>query len=297
MNTRSFDAKRNEYRVAIDESLEQYLEAEMILPLMREAMRYSLLSGGKRLRPMLLLAAGEMCGGDREELLPLASGLEMIHTYSLIHDDLPAIDNDTKRRGRATNHVVFGEANAILTGDALLNYAYEVMLEGAKAAKTQHPYVDAISCIAELSGPRALIAGQMADLAHEGDVAAGIDQLNFIHDNKTGALFRAAALGGGIASQASSQQLEALDTYSTKLGLAFQIADDILDVKGGEKLGKTAGKDAAAGKLTFVRMYGLERAVELGQETSQEAIDALADFGDRADFLRQLANLVVDRDH
>lgn len=297
MDVQEFSLKRKEYVTEIDAALSSYLEDERILPLMRESMRYSLMSGGKRIRPTVLLACNELCGGTRGIAMPLAAGLEMIHTYSLVHDDLPAIDNDTIRRGRSTNHVVFGEANAILTGDGLLNYAYEVMLEGAERAKSLPAYVRAMYYISECAGPRKLIAGQMADLAHEGDVAAGLKELNYIHDNKTGSLFHAAAVGGALVGCADDDVLKAVTNYSRNIGLAFQIADDILDVTGGEKLGKTTGKDAAAGKLTFVRVYGLDRAEKLAKETAEKAIDALRAFGPEADFLRQIARMVVERDH
>lgn len=297
MDKQLYLEKRNEYLEVIDTALVDYVAQEKIQPLIRESMRYSLLSGGKRVRPIILLACNELCGGTRDIALPLAAGLEMIHTYSLIHDDLPAIDNDTMRRGRATNHVVFGEATAILTGDSFLNYAYEIMLEGADNAHDMAAYIHAMRFIAECCGPRYLIAGQVADLVHEGDVSAGLDDLNYIHDNKTGSLFRAAAVGGGIVGKANEETLEAFHQYSEALGLAFQITDDILDVKGGENLGKTAGKDAAAGKLTFVRVYGLERAEELAEKKAAEAIDALKSFGNEADFLRATAQFVIERDY
>lgn len=293
----AYQSKREEYIKKIDNALMGYLADARIQPLMRESMNYSLMSGGKRMRPIILLACTELAGGDVDVALPLAAGLEMIHTYSLIHDDLPAIDNDTLRRGRATNHVVFGEANAILAGDGLLNYAYEAMLEGAPKAGDLAAYVRAMTCIAQYCGPRALIAGQVADLAHEGDVAAGQKELTYIHENKTGSLFQAAAMAGGLLAQADQASLDAFDRYSREVGLAFQIADDILDVTGGEKLGKTTGKDAAAGKLTFVRVYGLEQAEALASKTSQEAIDSLAMFGAEADFLREIARVTVERDH
>lgn len=269
--------------------------------LQARSMRYSLLAGGKRLRPSLLLACVDMLGGDREEALPVACALEMIHTYSLIHDDLPAMDNDTLRRGRATNHVVFGEGQAILAGDGLLNQAYEVMLENALA----HPHraafhLQAMNDIARMAGSTGMIAGQCLDLFCEREKLQDADMLHYIHLCKTSCLLvaplRAAAALCGYAPD--SAETVALTRYGVCLGLLFQAVDDLLDVLSDEKtLGKSIGKDAREGKLTYVTLYGLEGARRKAAELAEQARQALAPFAERADFFLTLTDTLLLRTH
>lgn len=269
--------------------------------LQARSMRYSLLAGGKRLRPSLLLAVVDMLGGDRGEAMPVACALEMIHTYSLIHDDLPAMDNDSLRRGRATNHVVFGEGQAILAGDGLLNQAYEVMLENALA----HPehlsrHVQAMNDVARMAGSAGMIAGQCLDLFCEREAVQNADMLQYIHLCKTACLLiaplRAGAALCGYAPD--SAEIVALTRYGTCLGLLFQAVDDLLDVLSDEKtLGKSIGKDASEGKLTYVTLYGLSGAREKAADLARQAKDALAPFGERADFFLTLTDTLLLRTH
>ena len=297
-----------QYAATVEEALPRFLpkgaegvpgEGEMPA-LQAESMRYSLLSGGKRLRPAMLLACTDMLGGDPEEALPVACALEMIHTYSLIHDDLPGMDNDTLRRGRPTNHVVFGEGQAILAGDGLLNQAYEVLLENALS----HPehatrHVQAMHDIALCAGSRGMIAGQCLDLLCEREPGrAGEDSearrrmLRCIQENKTSRLLiaplRAAAALAGYAPD--SETTRALTAYGLHFGLLFQTVDDLLDVLGDEKtLGKSIGKDAQEGKLTTVSLLGLSGAQKLADELTARAVMSLDSLGEKAEFFRALA--------
>lgn len=255
-----------------------------------EAMRYSLLAGGKRLRPVLTLAACEAAGGAAEDALPFAAAVEMIHTYSLIHDDLPAMDNDDLRRGKLTSHKVFGEAMAILAGDALLNLAFETM------CASEHP--NAFAAMREVgrrSGSSGMIAGQCADIAMEGkqiDTAV----LAYIHERKTGDLFKAAVLAGLQIAGASQTQLDLGRQYAQSLGLAFQIVDDILDVTGEKSnMGKTLGKDAAAGKVTWPAAYGLEAARMKAAELIGSAVEKANQLNPEHGFLQELARHTLKR--
>ena len=272
-------------------------------PRLREAMSYSLLAGGKRLRPVLVLMACEACGGDAEAALPAACAIEMIHTYSLIHDDLPAMDNDDYRRGRLTNHKVFGDGLAILAGDALLTLAFEVMARDVRPASV------AAACCADLAfaaGACGMVGGQVADLEAESQPVTqpskgGADQLahlQSIHRRKTGRLIRSALTLGGRIAQADVATLGTLDHYGTCIGLAFQIADDVLDVTGSqEKLGKGVGKDASLGKLTYPGLIGLERSRQMAQELIDEACHAIATWGQRGQRLQAMARFILERDH
>ena len=267
--------------------------------LQARSMRYSLLAGGKRLRPGLLLATADMLGGDREEAIPIACALEMIHTYSLIHDDLPAMDNDTLRRGRPTNHVMYGEGQAILAGDGLLNRAYEVMLENA-LAHPQHAarHLQAMNDIARLAGSTGMIAGQCLDLYCEHEKRQDEPMLHYVHLCKTSCLLiaplRAGAALCGYAPD--SEEIRALTSYGTHLGLLFQAVDDLLDVLSDEKtLGKSVGKDAREGKLTYVALYGLQGARERAAQQAKQAEDALSLFGERAAFFRDLTCEMLER--
>lgn len=259
------------------------------------AMRYSLLAGGKRLRPVLCCAASEACGGSARDALPAACAVELVHTYSLIHDDLPCMDNDDLRRGKPTSHKVFGEGMAVLAGDALLTEAFAV-LASAKP-KGGATTADLVADLARAAGSRGLIAGQVADLEAEGKKPSE-PALYFIHAAKTGMLLRASLKLGAMSGGATKAQLAALDRFGFALGLAFQIQDDILDsTQSAKKLGKTAGKDAAAGKMTFPALYGLERARELAAQWTDEAIASLESFGLRGAKLRGLADLMLSREH
>ncbi len=287
-------------RQMVEDELMNYLPGEESLSKsVREAMAYSLMAGGKRLRPVLLLAACEMCGGLLNEAMPFACAMEYIHTYSLIHDDLPAMDDDDLRRGKPTNHKVFGEACAILAGDALLNRAYEIMLEAMKGFKSipAKKKIAAASVIADAAGNLGMIGGQIADIESESAEDPGLETLQFIHSHKTGALIRAAVMAGAELGLSlihiSKKQLE---IFGEQLGLAFQICDDILDVTGDEKtLGKPIGSDEKNQKLTYPALLGLEESKKMYAEVHRKAIDALAPFGERANVLRGIAEEMYGR--
>jgi geranylgeranyl diphosphate synthase type II len=262
------------------------------------AMKYSLAAGGKRLRPVLALAVCEMLGGSRNEILPFACAIELIHTYSLIHDDLPAMDNDDYRRGMPSSHRVFGEALAILAGDALLNKAYEVIVSHMlKKEGDLKACARAMDVIASGSGAEGMIRGQTIDVCNEGHELSA-ETLEYMHRCKTGALIKAAVLAGACIGGTSAQEYEALVRYAENIGLAFQIKDDIMDVSGSpDRMGKRSGKDAAAGKNTYVSAYGLDKAVQMLDESVSAAIGALDCFGAGAGFLRDLALFIKERDN
>jgi geranylgeranyl diphosphate synthase, type II len=285
-------------RQAADEALDRALPPEPAWPgTIHRAVRYSLFAGGKRIRPVLALAAGEAVGGSREELLPLACAVEMIHTYSLIHDDLPAMDDDDLRRGKPTSHKVFGEAIAILAGDALLTRAFHLLAEVPDAwddARVRRR-LRAAAVLGEACGTTGLIGGQVMDLESEGR-AIGAADLERLHRAKTGALLSACVRGGAILGGAGDSDLRRLSAYASAIGLAFQVVDDVLDAtESAEHLGKTAGKDEASHKATYVSVHGLERARSLAATLRQEALDAVAPFGPRGELLAAIARLVVDR--
>jgi geranylgeranyl diphosphate synthase type II len=280
-------------RGQIDQALQRYTDGEDgCPPQLQDAIRHSLLGGGKRLRPLLTLMAAETCGCDPQRALPAACAVEMIHTYSLIHDDLPAMDDDDTRRGQPSCHAKYGEAMAILAGDALLTRAFEVL-----ARDLQPPAVAAACCAAlgQAAGWTGMVGGQVDDIqaAHQ---AGNLDQLESIHRRKTGALIRAALRLGGLVAQASDEQLQALDTYGMHLGLAFQIVDDLLDLRGDEAaVGKRLGKDREQGKLTFPSCLGPEESVLRATQLIDLAQQSLALFGARADALVSLARFVLER--
>ncbi|TCP52854.1 geranylgeranyl diphosphate synthase type II [Tumebacillus sp. BK434] len=259
------------------------------------AMRYSLFAGGKRLRPVLTLATVEALGGDVEAALPVAVTLEMIHTYSLVHDDLPAMDDDDFRRGKPTNHKVYGEATAILAGDALLTQAFQVL--GTIEAKGREAVLlRIVGELATAAGSIGMVAGQMADMENEG-MKADEERLAFIHAHKTGALLTASVRIGAIFAEADADQLQALTSYAQKIGLAFQIVDDILDVVGeAEKLGKAVGADAAHGKSTYPVLYGLEESREMVRRLTAEAHQALQSISLCTNRLQEIADWLVNRD-
>ena len=258
-----------------------------------EAMRYMALGAGKRLRPALVLLAAEACGGSAEEALPAAAAVEMIHTYSLIHDDLPAMDNDDLRRGRPSCHKAFGEAMAILAGDALLTEAFRVLaVEVADAARSRRLAGE----LARAAGASGMVGGQVADLKAELNRSADEQILSLIHRRKTGCLIEASVAMGAISAGAGEHYERSLRQYGLHLGLAFQIADDVLDVTStAEELGKTPGKDVAAGKATYPAVVGLDAARARADELAAEAVAHLARFGEAAGTLRELARFVVER--
>ncbi|MDH3555128.1 MAG: polyprenyl synthetase family protein [Deltaproteobacteria bacterium] len=292
-----------------DFDLKQYLEArrlmveealEVALPQQDgpetrvvEAMRYSLFAGGKRLRPILCLAASEAVGGDLKTAMPAGCALEMIHTYSLIHDDLPAMDDDDLRRGKPTNHKVFGEAIAILAGDGLLTEAF-VLLSDYNSLLPERA-VQVIGVIAEAASYRGMVGGQVVDILSQ-NKRADLETVQQMHSRKTAALIAAATESGALTGKGSEAQVAALARYGRAIGLAFQIADDILDIEGDtELLGKTTGADEARGKVTYPAAVGLERSRQTANEMVNDALAALEGFDDRANPLRSLANYIITR--
>ncbi|HEY3458996.1 MAG TPA: farnesyl diphosphate synthase [Bryobacteraceae bacterium] len=279
----------------VDRALDEWVPAETVAPeSIHRAMRYSLFAGGKRIRPILAIAAARTIGGDTTGIENAACALELIHTYSLIHDDLPALDNDDLRRGRPTCHKVFGEALAVLAGDSLLTLAFEVLsrLPGV-AAERRIRLVEELSRAAGTVG--GMIAGQVHDIEGERQTPTAL-LLESIHRAKTGALLRASVRMGAIYAGASAAELAALSQYGEHAGLAFQIVDDVLDVEeSSEALGKTAGKDQAQQKITFPAVYGLERSRQMAEDEREAAHAALSVFGDRAARLRQIADFIVKR--
>ena len=258
-----------------------------------EAMKYSLLAGGKRIRPLLLMATADTVGGNGYNYLPVACGLEMIHTYSLIHDDLPLMDNDDYRRGRLTNHKVYGDGMALLAGDALLTLAFEVMLEQKNVSSDV--LVETIREVAMCAGNYGMVGGQALDIDAEGKEIS-MTEINTLHAAKTGAMFIAAVRTGARLAGADSQQLLALTKFADLIGLAFQITDDILDVEGNlQEMGKTAGSDARKAKTTYVTLYTLAGAKALAEKTINEALGCLEIFGDNALPLRNIANMICNR--
>ncbi|GFO70292.1 farnesyl-diphosphate synthase [Geomonas limicola] len=279
----------------VDEALDRFLPTATELPAsLHGSMRYSVFAGGKRVRPVLMLAACETVGGELKAALPAACAMEMIHTYSLIHDDLPAMDDDDFRRGNPTNHKVYGEATAILAGDALLTEAFILLSRdetGDPAAKLK-----VIHEIAAASGSRGMVGGQVVDMESEGKGEIDLATLSYIHTHKTGALIRASVRAGAILGGASADQLKAMTRYADAIGLAFQIADDILDVEGTtEELGKDAGSDEARGKATYPALMGLEASKQRAAELVDMALEALSVFDEKAEPLRLIASYIVKR--
>lgn len=273
--------------------VEELNERDPLNKTLCESMKYSLMAGGKRLRPIMLMAAADAVGAKGTDYLTTGCAMEMIHTYSLIHDDLPAMDDDDYRRGKLTNHKVYGAGMATLAGDALLTLAFEVMLrqQGVSAEKL----VQVVREISQAAGPDGMGGGQALDLESEGKQIS-METMKKIHLGKTGALFRAAIRSGAILGGASEDELQALTVYADNFGLAFQITDDILDVIGDEKvIGKPVGSDEKNHKSTYVTLTSLEEAQRLAQEAVDTAIDALKIFGEEADFLRELVAYLMKR--
>jgi geranylgeranyl diphosphate synthase type II len=293
VNLKSYLASRQR---VIDRALDRFLPKDTTKPAtIHKAMRYSLFAGGKRLRPILCLAAAEACGSKLDNALPLACALECIHTYSLVHDDLPSMDNDDFRRGRPTCHKVFGEGIAVLAGDALLTIAFELV----SRAKSTPRYSTSILLreVAVAAGSQKLIAGQVADLEAEGK-KTNRAQLRYIHENKTAAILTTTVRLGAMSANANAKKLNAITRFGRALGLAFQIIDDILDVtQTSEKLGKSAGKDVAAKKATYPAVIGLDASRVEAKRLTKQAHDALSVLGRKAETLHGLANYLLEREY
>ena len=280
----------------VNQRLESLVPSEMTPPAnLHRAMRYSLLAGGKRLRPVLVLMAGEALGAATDDLMPAACAMEMIHTYSLIHDDLPAMDNDDLRRGRPTCHKAFGEAVAILAGDALLTRAFEVLAAEAPGGDVDRQ-IRVIKEVAAAAGTvNALIGGQVADIENEGRQVTD-STLEYIHRSKTGAMIRSSVTIGGIIAGGDNNQIETLRQYGEKIGLAFQVADDILDVTStSEQLGKTPGKDMAARKATYPALHGVAQSENRARQLVGEAIEIISALGPSAYKLKEMASFIIAR--
>ncbi|HOL84895.1 MAG TPA: polyprenyl synthetase family protein [Thermoclostridium caenicola] len=292
----NYHQKFDAYRNLVEEWLKERITVpELPEKTLFEAMRYSLTAGGKRLRPVLSLAVCDMLGGDREAVMPFACAVELIHTYSLIHDDLPCMDNDDYRRGKPTNHKVFGEAMALLAGDALLNTACEIMLEAVLAdEKDALRKAAAARLIMEAAGASGMIAGQVIDMESE-QTAVSYDQLCRMHSLKTGALIRASILSAALICGPDERTTQALERYGKLIGLAFQIKDDLLDVEGDAAvLGKSTGSDVRNHKSTFVTLLGTDKAKELLKSTVEEAVKALEGL-QNTDFLIHTAAYIAER--
>ena len=283
-------------RTLVDEALERVLPAEDVLPAtVHRAMRYSVLAGGKRLRPILVIAGAEAVGGAAREVLPAACALELIHTYSLIHDDLPAMDDDDYRRGRLTSHKVFGEAVAILAGDALLTLAFKLVAENAALVRDPRVLRDVVAELADAAGTFGMVGGQVVDIESEGKTITPAT-LEYIHLHKTAALIRAALRVGALLAGGAPPAVEAIGDAGRDLGLAFQIVDDILDVEGSlEELGKTAGSDARKQKATYPALHGVPASRREAQRLVARVKERLAALGPRAAPLAGLADYVLER--
>ncbi len=263
-----------------------------------DAMEYSLFAGGKRLRPVIMLGVNEMFSNNYQTVLPFACAMEMIHTYSLIHDDLPAMDDDDYRRGKLSNHKKFGEALAILAGDGLLNMAFELMIrESLISHEDKSLLLKAMNVIAESSGTRGMIAGQVVDMFCQ-DNSNDIKSLEYLHKHKTGAIIKSSAIVGGLLGRASEEELKSIEIFAENIGLAFQIQDDILDVEGNEqKLGKPIGSDKDNNKMTYVSILGLDESKKLQEKLTNEAIEALSQFGEKANMLIELCKYLLVREN
>lgn len=287
----------DQQRQRVDRFLEQSLPGTLSDPeKLYESMRYSLLAGGKRIRPILAIAAAQSLGYDKDAMLPFAASLEFVHTYSLIHDDLPAMDDDDYRRGRLTNHKVFGDGMAILAGDALLTMAFELCSQDDKAnSLTASHRLNIIRELAFGSGHQGMVGGQVMDIQAENQEVE-LAHLQKIHSHKTGQLIRAAVRIGGIIGGASSAQLASLTGYAEDIGLAFQIADDVLNMVGTrEELGKEPGTDEKRGKKTYPSFFGIDGARQLGEECVERAVKRLESFDQQADPLRHIATYIIER--
>ncbi|MCL5057717.1 MAG: polyprenyl synthetase family protein [Actinobacteria bacterium] len=294
-----FEKELKKRAAGVNEALDRLVPTVRAYPgIIHEALRYSLFAGGKRLRPVLALAAAEVMGGCCRDIMPAACSLELIHTYSLIHDDLPAMDNDDLRRGMPTCHKKYGEAIALLAGDALLTRAFELIsMCPVNKAITPERLIKVVSEISGAAGTGGLIGGQVVDIISSSrNMDAGI--LEYIHKNKTGALYRVSVRTGVILSGSAGDDLERLTQYADHLGLAFQITDDILDLVGDEKsIGKPVRSDLKNEKATYPSLYGMEKALLMSEEEMEKALEAIEVYDEKADFLRELVKFVVKRNH
>ena len=292
-----FKEELKQYQEKINKELEKYLRTKNCLEgTLNESMEYSLMAGGKRLRPILVLSTYSLFKNDLEECFPYAVAIEMVHNFSLIHDDLPGIDNDEFRHGKLTNHKKFNEATAILAGDGLLNNAYIVISNDLRKTCESKEIAKKLQVFNEFTlAVDRMIAGEYVDTEYEGKEISTED-LQYIHENKTGALLKLCVRMGAILGEASDKELESLTSYAEKIGLAFQIKDDILSEEGDEKvLGKPVGNDKKLKKCTYVSKYGLEKSKEILNRIIKEAEDELESFGNKADFLRDLALYIENR--
>ncbi|MFH1489638.1 MAG: polyprenyl synthetase family protein [Pseudomonadota bacterium] len=287
----------DEKRTLVNDALERlFPDSEGPAGELLRAMKYSVFAGGKRLRPILCIAGAEAVGGDAEKALPIACALELIHTYSLIHDDLPVMDDDDLRRGKATSHKVFGEALALLAGDGLLTEAFHLMTgKGSTDRIPPGPVLRVIHMIAEAAGHRGMVGGQVVDIQSEGrDVDFAL--VEFIHRHKTGALIAVSVTSGAVVGGGSEKDIEAMALYGQKTGLAFQIADDILDVEGdAREMGKGVGGDAQKKKMTYPSVIGLQESKKIQKEMAEQAIESLKPYGREADPLRAIARYIIER--
>lgn len=285
-----------EKKETVDSFFRDYFKEQRRPDVLQESMLYSLFAGGKRVRPILAMAAYEACGGTAADIVPYASTLELIHTYSLIHDDLPAMDNDDLRRGKPTNHKVYGEAVAILAGDALLTEAFRILSDPSHSSKVKdRDLLKASAEIADAAGYQGMVAGQVQDILSE-NVEADAETLQFIHRHKTAALICASVKVGGILLGSSAEIVGALTSYGENIGHAFQVIDDILDVEGDtEELGKTVGSDEKINKMTYPRLYGLQRSRVIARELVDAAVASLDLFSSGADPLREIALYLLER--
>jgi geranylgeranyl diphosphate synthase type II len=286
----------SERRQMVDSALDRLLPPVTSRPeTLHEAIRYSMLAPGKRLRPILVLAGAEAVGKSPESVIPTACALECIHVFSLIHDDLPCMDNDDYRRGRLTNHKVYGEAMAMLAGDALLTLAFELVADNA-AEIAPDRIVQALKLISNATGTWGMVGGQVVDIESEGK-QIGLDTLEYIHSHKTGALLTASSVSGALLCGATDEQIACLRSYGKSIGLAFQIADDILDIVGDEqKIGKPVGSDEGNDKATYPKLFGLEESRQMAQREVNNAVAALDSFGEPAEPLRAIARYIIERD-
>ncbi|MDR1619228.1 MAG: polyprenyl synthetase family protein [Clostridiales bacterium] len=291
----NYQAQQKRYIALIDEQLTAYMHAPGLPELLQKSMSYSLLATGKRLRPCMTLASCKLLGGDIMQALPFACAIEMIHTYSLIHDDLPAMDDDDFRRGNPSNHKVFGEGQAILAGDGLLSYAFAVMLEYIDQYVDRR-FINAANAIARGAGVFGMVAGQCMDMEQEGKGRPDKATLLKIHEGKTASMLLASAEAGAYCAGAGNAALQAIRKFGRAYGLLFQITDDILDIEGESRTaGKTLGKDVKAQKVTFPAVYGLEKSKAIAAATARQAKDALSIFGDQAWYLKEMLSFTVSR--
>lgn len=291
-----FDARTKKYSNIINNTLNDAFIMTNTPKLLHDAMKYSIDAGGKRIRPCLTLGVCDILGGNRKYAIRLGSGIEMIHTYSLIHDDLPCMDNDDMRRGKPSNHMVFGEAQALLAGDGLLTYAFEWMLEAGIGFNNLN-YYRAVAEIAKRAGVSGMVAGQSVDLISQTEGIKNEDELNYIHRHKTADLLIASVIAGALCANPTDIQLKTLEGYAEKIGILFQITDDILDAEGDETLvGKTLHKDETDKKLTYVSLYGVERSKNMAQQIAQEAEQLLfTTFGENCKYLYDVIYYILNR--